>query len=45
MLIFIGLLEAFQMETASRLVIEEKTEELGEKPFRDPPCQNRSTRE
>ena len=28
-----------------RCVIEEKIEELGEKSFRDPPSQNRSTRE
>ena len=34
-----------QNKIKSRHVIEEKTEELGEKPLHDPPSQNQSTRE
>ena len=34
-----------QTQITSRRVIEEETEELGEKPLRRPPSDNRSTRQ
>ena len=34
-----------QTQITRRCVIEEKTEELGEKPLRRPPCGNQSTRQ
>ena len=34
-----------QTQITRRCVIEEKTEELGEKPLRHPPSGNRSTRQ
>ena len=34
-----------QTQDNTKMCIEEETKELGEKPLRDPPSQNRSTRE
>ena len=34
-----------QIQITHRCVIEEETEELGEKPLRHPPSDNRSTRQ
>ena len=37
--------ERCKYKITPRRVIEEETEEFGEKPLRDPPCRNRSTNE
>ena len=37
--------ERCKRKITSRRIIEEENEELGEKPLRDPPSRNQSTRE